>query len=392
MKLKTQITTAKRNLKLVMLESALTSALLAMSIMTPFFYSIGLSQLQISQTQAIFTVVMMILNLPTGWLADRFGRKWANVIGDFGVALTFMVYAMAQNFLTATLCECFLGFFMALSQGVDQSLLRHFCHKISPKEDFFRQKTARMNCWHYVVTLVLVWLGGPIGAISLRLAVLLSGIPYIIGGIASLMVTDDSEKLVTNKSPFRDMLRIVVSSFRNRPLCLRIFTYAVGREMTHAIIWVFTPLLIMVGVPLTVVSTAWALNALASLIGARLAVKFSIRLKDWQIFALPLALMMFSMGIISAHLNIITIWFYLLMGIVQGWTGATLMPLVQRYVRPEEQTSVISLASIVGRLIYIPTSLLVGWAGNWQITRTPLVVLLCFAPVGLLLVFHLLRE
>lgn len=247
--MKNQIITARRNLKLVMLESALTAALLSMSIMTPFFYSIGLSQLQISEAQAIFTVVMIFLNLPTGWLADRFSRKWANVIGDFGVALTFMAYAMARDFLAVVLCECALGFFMSLSQGVDQSLLRHFCQKINPDEDFFRRKTAQLNCWHYVIMLTLVWLGGPIGAISLRLAIALSGIPYIIGGIASLLVADDSKKLVTDKSPLSDMLRIVVSSFRNRPLRLRIFVYAVGREMTHCIIWVFTPLLLMAGVP-----------------------------------------------------------------------------------------------------------------------------------------------
>lgn len=392
MKLKNQIAIAKRNLRLVMLESALTGALLSMSIMTPFFYSIGLNQLQISQAQVIFTVVMMFLNLPTGWIADRFSRKWANVIGDVGVAITFVAYAIAQNFLMVVLCECFLGFFMALSQGVDQSLIRHFCQKIDPSEDFFRQKTAQLNCWHYAVTLVLVWLGGPIGAISLRLAVALSGAPYIIGGIASLMVADDSKKLVTDKNPFRDMLRIIVSSFRNQPLRLRIFAYAIGREMTHAIIWVFTPLLLMAGVPLAIVSVAWALNALTCLLGARLAAKFGLRLKDWQIFALPLVLMSLSMGIIGVHLNIITIWFYLLMGVVQGWTGATLIPLVQHYTCPEEQTSVISLTSIVGRLVYIPTSLLIGLVGDWQLARTPLVVLLCFAPVGLLLTFCLARE
>ena len=127
---------------------------------------------------------------------------------------------------------------MSLSQGVDQSLLRHFCQKLDPDENFFRRKTAQLNCWHYIATLVLVWLGGPIGAISLRLAIALSGVPHIIGGIASLLVADDSQKLITDKSPLGDMLRIVVSSFRNHPLCLRIFAYAVGREMTHCIIWV----------------------------------------------------------------------------------------------------------------------------------------------------------
>lgn len=66
MKLKDQIAIAKRNLKLVMLESTMTAALLSMSIMTPFFYSIGLNQLQISLSQIIFTIVMVFLNLPTG--------------------------------------------------------------------------------------------------------------------------------------------------------------------------------------------------------------------------------------------------------------------------------------------------------------------------------------
>lgn len=390
--MKNPITSVKRNLRLVMLESSLTAALLSMSIMTPFFYSIGLSQLQISEAQVIFTVVMMFLNLPTGWVADRFSRKWANVIGDFGVALTFVVYATAQNFLMVVLCECALGFFMSLSQGVDQSLLRHFCQKLDPDENFFRRKTAQLNCWHYITTLVLVWLGGPIGAISLRLAIALSGVPHIIGGIASLLVADDSQKLITDKSPLGDMLRIVVSSFRNHPLCLRIFAYAVGREMTHCIIWVFTPLLLLAGVPLAVVSTAWALNALACLLGAKLAAKYSLNLKEWQIFVIPLILMSLSMGIIGTHLSIITVWLYLLMGVVQGWTGSTLIPLVQHYARPEEQTSVISLAGIVGRLVYIPTSLLVGWVGDLHLASTPLVVLLCFVPAGLFLTYCFLRE
>ena len=81
----------KRNLKLLMLESILTAGLLSMSIMTPFFNSIGLNQRQIALSQAIFTIVVSILNLPAGWIADRFSRKWANVIGDFGVAISFWI-------------------------------------------------------------------------------------------------------------------------------------------------------------------------------------------------------------------------------------------------------------------------------------------------------------
>ena len=74
---------AKRNLHLVMAESAITAGLMSMSVMTPFFNSIGLNNEQISLSQIIFTVVVIVLNIPTGYLADRVNRKWANIIGDF---------------------------------------------------------------------------------------------------------------------------------------------------------------------------------------------------------------------------------------------------------------------------------------------------------------------
>lgn len=246
----------RRNLQLVMLESALTAGLLSMSIMTPFFYSIGLTQLEISLSQIIFTLIMAILNVPMGWIADCFSRKWANVVGDFGVGLVFIVYAYAESFWSVVLCESLLGCFMALSQGVDQGLLKHFCGQISDSEDFFRRQTATLHCLHYVATFILMWLGGLVGTISFRLAIILSGVPYFLAGTASLLVQDDSEKLPSNGSPLADMLRISQTSLKNAPLRNRIIAYAIGREMTHSIIWVFTPLLTLIGVPLSIVSLA----------------------------------------------------------------------------------------------------------------------------------------
>ncbi len=383
---------AARNLKLIMLESALTAGLLSMSIMTPFFYSVGLTQLEISWTQIIFTLVMMILNVPMGWLADRFSRKWANVIGDFGVALVFVIYAFACDFWTVVICESLLGCFMALSQGVDQGLLRHFCSQINPREDFFRRKTAKLHCLHYISTLVLVWLGGPIGAISFRLAILLSGVTYVFAGLASLGVKDDSQKLASNRNPLKDILRIFILSLKNRPLRTRIIAYAVGREMTHSVIWVFTPLLVSVGVPISIVSLVWALNAVACLIGAELAKRFSIKMQDWQVFILPLGLMILSMGSISCQLSLTTIWLYLLMGVVQGWTGSTLLPLVQRYAPAEEQTTIISLAHVFSRLVYVPASLIIGWVAGINIGLTPLANLLVFAFLGVLVVVLMRSE
>lgn len=206
---------AKKNLYLVMSESAITAGIMAMSVLTPFFNSIGLDQGEIALTQIIFTLVLMFLNIPTGYIADRMSRKWANIIGDFGHGVLLLTYAMTQNFVGVVICESMMGVASALSGGVDQSLLKHFSGKIAkqarkPESQVLKTNTARLECAKYACTLFLLVLGGPIGAIDLRLAIALSSVPKFIGGIISIFIDDDSEKLVpVHKNPMRDMARVM---------------------------------------------------------------------------------------------------------------------------------------------------------------------------------------
>lgn len=391
--MKPKNSTTTHNLRLVMFESAITAGLISMSIMTPFFYSIGLSNAEIALSQALFTVVVSLLNLPMGWLADRLSRKWANVIGDFGCALGFLLYSTAHSFTNVVFCECWLGIFLSVSQGVDFTLLKHFSNQLSPDEEFFRRKNAQLAFWQHVCTLALVLLGGPLGAINFRLAIGLSGLPSLIGGIASLFISDDSERLrPTHANPAQDMLRIVRSAFRQSCLRWRLFAYAAGREMTHGIIWVLTPMLLLAGVPLAVVSVAWAIDSLARIIGARLALRYAPRLRASQVFAVPLLLMVVSMSVLAIQINLWTIGFYFLMGIVCGWTGATLLPLVQEETPPAEQTTIISLAKVMGQALYIPVSMIVGWAADFQLRYAALATLLIFLPLGVIVLRHLQRE
>lgn len=376
----------RRSLRLVLVESALAAGSISVPIMTPFFHSIGLNQAEIAITQALFTLVMLFIDLPTGWIADRFGRKWANVIGDFGAALSYFLYATATNFLGVVSSECLLGFFMAFSEGVDFSLLRHFSYQIQPGEQYFRQQSMRLSFWREISSLTLVLLGGPIGAISFRLAIACNGLIYLSSGIISLGIYDDSERLhrpVTN--PLRDMLRIATSAMKRPRLRTYIFAFAVSREMTHGIIWVFTPMLMCAGVPLGIVSMGWAINSLFCMLGVSLAKRFSPKLSDQQILAIPLLLMAFSMAVLTIRINLWTIGFYLLMGAVQGWTATTMMPRLQQHIPASEQTSVISLAKVISKLIYIPVVYLIGLAADFSLNFAGAATLIIFLPLGLLI-------
>lgn len=391
----------RRSLRLVMLESALTHGSISVAIMTPFFKSIGLNQAEIASVQAIFTIAVILLNFPTGWLADRFGRKWANVLGDLGCAISYLCYARAETFLAVVVWETLLGFFMAFSQGVDFSLLKHFAEQlVNPgaktsenREQSFRRHSANLATYQYLASIILCLLGGPIGAINFRLAIAANGLIYLIGAIISLFILDDSERLIAAKAnPLADMLRVAKGSFTNLRLRRRLIAFAIVREMTHGIIWVFTPMLLAAGIPLAVVSVAWAFSSCASTIGARLARRFAINLPAWQILLVPLVTLTCGLSAIAIELNAVTVWGYLLASVAQGWVGASALTLVQQEASPNEQTSVVSLAKTLGQLFYVPAVWLIGYAADFELRYAAFATIILFVPVGLYMVYQIRKE
>ena len=381
-----------RNLRLVILESAVTAGILAVPIMTPFYLSIGLSQEQIAMSQMAFTAATMILNLPLGWVADRFSRKWANVIGDSIVAFSLLLYSTAQSFWFVVLCETLCGVGNALSQGVDSSLLKHFSEKIDDSGRIFRSKYAKMASYRQIATLTILLLGGPIGAIDFRLAIAASAVNHFAGAFASLLIVDDSERLRATSNPLSEIAALVKRNMNNRKLRVRIAAYAVAREITHGIIWVFTPLMLRVGVPLAVVSVGWAINFAVAYLGTRLARRFAPKMKDWQLFIVPIALISFAIIIMYLNLNTVTICLYACFGLAQGWSSATMMPLVKEQTRAAEQSSVESLARVIAQLLYIVAVWVINRAADIRLEYSLLATMAIFVPLAIPIVLKLRKE
>ena len=355
-----------RNMRLVILESAATAGILAVPIMTPFYLSIGLNQEQIAMSQMAFTVVAMLLNLPLGWVADRFSRKWANVIGDAMVALALLLYSTAQTFWFVVLCEIICGVGCALSQGVDSTLLKHFAEKEDKSGKLFKDKSGKMAS--------------------------ISAIPHLFGAAVSCLIQDDSEKLAAESSPVRDIYNLVKRNFKNSKLRIRIIAFAVAREVTHGIIWVFTPLMLAVGIPMAVVSMGWVINYVAAYFGTRLARRFAKKLADWQLFVVPIALVTIASMIMLVDLNMFTICLYACFGIAQGWSATTMMPLIKEHVRAAEQSSVESLARVVAQLLYIGAVWAINRAADIETSYALLATVVIFVPLAIPIALKLRKD
>lgn len=378
------------SLHLLRAEMLVTSVTFAMPILNVFFAKeIGMSLAEVGLSQAIFTAALLVLNVPTGWLADRFSRRAANMLGDAMSAAGFAYYAFAHSFTDVVIAEIILGVGSALSGGADIGLLRAYCQRLGLN---YEKEFARMSSWLYIVQLVAVGLGGVIGAYDARLAIGLSAVTSGVGIVLSLGMKEIGERRQCQTNPLRDMARIAKYALHgHKKLAWSIFAFAIGRESTHPTIWILTPLLLLAGVPIQIVGFAWAFNALAGWLGSRLARQYAGRMRDWQCIVTGAAIFVVSASVLSVNVSLATIAFYAGFGLAQGWFKASLIPIVQQNTPDDIQSTVSSVAASIATMLYIPLVWGLNALGDSSLQLSVFCTLLVFAPLFALAIVQLRR-
>ena len=381
----------KRNLNLTVIETILTSigAGFSVPVINLFWNSIGMNQTDIGFTQMMFTIVIVCLDIPMGYLADRFNRKILNIIGDIGVAFTFLYYAFSQNMYMAIISECLLGIFMAMTNGVDQSFIKYNADQIEPSGELFKKVNAKIFTLRYIVTFIMMLIGGFISKYSLRLTVGMSFVPYIIGGLIAFFINDYAKKInKKHNNILKDMCLNFKEIIQDKKARTYLLAYIVGKEITHPHIWIFTPLMIMVGVPIEIVSFGWIFSEVFKIIGAKIAEKI-VNIKTTIKFSTLIAITFLWMSILIINTNIFTIWVFVLNGLVVGLFSGSMITPLQENTKEENQTSVMSIASTGARLLYIPLVYIINYLGNIKLQLAFVGMIVIFMPISLYVITKL---
>lgn len=375
----------KRNLNLIMIETILTSigAGFSVPIISIFWNSIGMNQTDIGFVQMMFTVVVVLLDIPMGYLADRFNRKLLNIIGDIGVALTFIFYAFSKNMYMAILSECFLGLCMSMTNGVDQAFIKYNADKIDSSGKLFKKINSKIYTYRYIAMFVVMLIGGIIAKYSLRLTVGISFLPYFIGGIVAFFIKDNAKRIETkHNNILKDMCFNVKEILKDKKVRNYFLAYVIGSEITHPQIWVFTPLMLMVGVPIEIISLGWIFTQIFQIIGAKIAEKL-VEIKTSVKFIAIIAISVLWMSVLIVNTNIFTIWVFVLNGLVRGLFAGSLVTPLQENTKEEHQTSVISIASTGAKILYIPLVYIINYLGNIKLQLALVGMVAIFLPISL---------
>lgn len=99
----------ENNIKAIYLLGFFTGFLVVVPVFVPLLQGYGLSMSQVLQTQALFALTIALCEVPSGYVADLWGRRNAILVGSALNALGFFSLLWADSFVDFLIYEFILG-------------------------------------------------------------------------------------------------------------------------------------------------------------------------------------------------------------------------------------------------------------------------------------------
>lgn len=156
-------------------------------------------------------------------------------------------------------------------------------------------------------------------------------------------------------------------------------------------VWVLTPLLLVIGVPVEYVGLGWTLNLALTWLDNYAAKRYSDRLSPSTIMLIGIITIAVGMSALSWQLNLWTVGFYGVVGLARGWFGSTVIADVIHHSAADIKTTVMSIADSASRLVYMPTVTVIVGLGEHDLRNSMQAILVIFMPL-MMLTWYKLRQ
>ena len=165
--------------------------------LVPFYTDwghISLSQVQFLQAWLMFWA--FVLEIPTGVIADKFGRKHSVALGSLMTFLALIVYGAVPNFWAFLLAELFLAAGLALVSGANEALLYESLRE-EKNEKEFKKRFGRSFSIGQFAAIISAPLGGIIASkYGLNIPMYVTAFPTLI---AIIVIMSAKEPILKHK-------------------------------------------------------------------------------------------------------------------------------------------------------------------------------------------------
>jgi MFS family permease len=342
-----------RNISLLFLIKLSKWFMLYIPISYLYYLENDFGQIEFLTLHAVYSGVIAFLEIPSGYIADVWGRKqaliWGTLFGVFG----FMAYAVSAGLLFFLIAEILLGIGQSLISGADSALLYDTLLERKQQQKYIRFEGYITALGNFAEVSAALFVSIIVFS-SFRSYFYLQSLVASIGFIAALFLIEPKlhdKKLSGN---FKEIIDVVNFIFlKNKKLRnLIVFSSVIGFA-SLSMAWLTQPLLEAIGIKESHFGYSLAFLNLLVAFGSISAIMISKRFSltgNLLFIGIPLTLGFFFAG------GQISMWSFLPLGIFYFIRG-TAHPVLKNYINEltssEKRATVLSVRSLIIRLLFL---------------------------------------
>lgn len=347
---------------------------LVMPIIVLFYQSNGMSMREIFQLQAVYSLTLMFFEVPTGYFADRAGRKTSILLGSFMGVAGYLIYSSSFGFWNFVVAEVALGIGQSLVSGADSAMLYDSLLAGKQSDKYTRFEGRVTSVGNFAEALAGI-VGGLLAISSLRTpfyvqtAVAAIAIPAALSLVEPPVIT---KRIRLTAGQLFAVIRLTLHG--NRKLKWNTLFSAVTGVSTLTMAWFAQPLFIQAGIQVSWFGVIWAVLNVTVGIAAITAWKFEKRLGPARTvisFAGILIAGYLSLAVFPPYAGLSML---LLFYFARGIATPTLRNYINLISPTETRATILSVRNLVIRLLFVILGPFLGWLTDTFSLNTALAI------------------
>lgn len=324
--------------------------------------------LQVQFLQSWFMFWIFIMEVPTGVIADKIGRKYSLALGGLTVAIAALIYGSVPRFEIFLLGEFLFGVAMAFMSGADNALLYD-----SLKESGRENESKKIFGRAHVFGLLGMLTSAPIGSfiaskLGLNAPMLLASIPYTLAAVVALSIREPKIRQKVSESKryliiAKEGLRYLKNHKKLRVLALD--SVILGAS-AYFVIWFYQPLFTQLNLSIIYFGYLHALLAGTEMVVAGNFTFLEKIFRSGKNYLRYTALLTGVVFIITGIIpSIVTGILLILLAGGFGLTRAELMSAyMNKFIPSEQRATILSSISMLRRILLVVLNPIMGFIAD----------------------------
>ena len=365
--------------------------LLIVPVFVLFLQDNGLSMREIFVLQAVFSVSVLLMEVPSGYFSDRVGRRITMILGSVFAFFGILAYSLAHNFWGFFCAELLGGIGGSFLSGTGMAILYDTLLE-QEKEGEYKSVVGKMISLSSFSEASAGIIGGGLALLSLRLPLVVEA--FFIFLTIPLAFSLVEPKRRPSKTPPKNMMEILKYALvEQAEIKWLTLTFALLMASGITMFWFIQPYLQMVGMPLVWFGVFFAFLRFSTGLFALVSERVEKALGRKKSLVLLLVLPALGYFLVGTFQVIWGILFFLIFQFTRGFAEPVLHDYINRLVESDMRATVLSINSLVGRFLFSLLGPFLGWVNDlYSLQKALLLGGLIFAVGSSVSVFSLRKN